>query len=170
MFGSFTRRLDRSNRARSRAAAAIRVPSGRLGSWVSTQIKHVRRAALLTAATTVAIMLASCGATESRPNAPGPASGSATATPAPSGADGADGAVTLNGAPQPVAAGLDAPWSVAFRDHTALVSERDTGRILELRDDGAARVVGTIPGAASGGEAGLLGIAVDDQGRTRPDR
>jgi glucose/arabinose dehydrogenase len=52
-----------------------------------------------------------------------------------------------------------------FRHGTALVSERDTGRVLELADDGATRVVGTIGGVASGGEAGLLGLAVDDQGR-----
>jgi hypothetical protein len=103
----------------------------------------------------VACVAVSCGTTESRPDPP-------SSTPAPSGR--AD-AVTLDGAPRTVTTDLQAPWSVVFRDDTALVSERDSGRILELLDDGSTRVVATIAGVASGGEAGLLGIAVDDRGR-----
>jgi glucose/arabinose dehydrogenase len=56
---------------------------------------------------------------------------------------------------------LEAPWSVAFlADGTALISERDTARILELRADGTTRVVGTVEWVAHGGEGGLLGLAV----------
>lgn len=55
--------------------------------------------------------------------------------------------------------GLDAPWSVAFHDATALVSERDSARILEI-GDGEPREVATIDGVVTGGEGGLLGIAV----------
>ncbi|WP_449408933.1 PQQ-dependent sugar dehydrogenase [Microbacterium maritypicum] len=58
--------------------------------------------------------------------------------------------------------GLDAPWSIAFHDGTALVSERDSARILELADDGGTREVAVIDGVAPGGEGGLLGLAVHD--------
>ena len=59
-----------------------------------------------------------------------------------------------------VATGLDTPWGIAFLpDGTALVSERDTTRILAITD-GKQREVGTITEAAPGGEAGLLGLAV----------
>jgi glucose/arabinose dehydrogenase len=125
-------------------------------------MKHFRRAAVITACISVSIVLAACGGTESQSNAPEPAPDPAPTTPAPSGRA---GAVTLTRAPRTVTSDLQAPWSVVFRDGTALVSERDSGRILELADDGAARVVGTIDGVAGTGEGGLLGLAVDVQGR-----
>src|SRR5690606_30272241 len=56
--------------------------------------------------------------------------------------------------------GLEAPWSIAFHRGTALVSERDSGRILELDENGTTRVIATIDGVAARGEGGLLGIAV----------
>jgi glucose/arabinose dehydrogenase len=58
-----------------------------------------------------------------------------------------------------VVTGLDAPWSVAFVGDTALVSERDSGRVLEVLDGGSTREVATID-AEHGGEGGLLGLAV----------
>lgn len=58
--------------------------------------------------------------------------------------------------------GLDAPWSVAFHGTTALVSERDSARILELDGAGGAREVAVIDGVAAAGEGGLLGITVHD--------
>lgn len=61
-----------------------------------------------------------------------------------------------------VAQDLEVPWSVAFHEGTALLSERDTTRIMELDDDGAAREVGMIEDADPRGEAGLLGIAIQD--------
>ncbi|WP_353808419.1 PQQ-dependent sugar dehydrogenase [Agromyces sp. SYSU T00194] len=70
------------------------------------------------------------------------------------------------GRPTDVVTGLAAPWSVAFlADGTPLVSERDSGRILELDAEGAAREVGVVAGIRSSGEAGLLGLAVDRAGR-----
>lgn len=57
---------------------------------------------------------------------------------------------------------LDAPWSVAFHDTTALVSERDSARILELDDAGGKREVAVVEGVTPGGEGGLLGIAVHE--------
>ncbi|RMB60287.1 PQQ-dependent sugar dehydrogenase [Tessaracoccus antarcticus] len=65
--------------------------------------------------------------------------------------------------PKDVTTGLTAPWSVAFVDGVALVSERDSGRILELGADGTAREVGVIGDVRAGGEGGLLGLAVDQQ-------
>ncbi|BDZ64961.1 PQQ-dependent sugar dehydrogenase [Agromyces mangrovi Wang et al. 2018] len=70
------------------------------------------------------------------------------------------------GEPVDLATGLAAPWSVAFlADGTPLVSERDTGRILELSETGEAREVGVIAGIRTDSEAGLLGLAVDEGDR-----
>ncbi len=49
---------------------------------------------------------------------------------------------------------------VPLTDHSILVSERDTGRVLEVSDAGEARVLGTVPGVVHTGEGGLLGLAV----------
>ncbi|POH57210.1 PQQ-dependent sugar dehydrogenase [Arthrobacter glacialis] len=60
-----------------------------------------------------------------------------------------------------VATGLDAPWSMALlADRSLLVSERDTGQIVEVSAQGATRDMGTIPGVVASGEGGLLGLAV----------
>lgn len=59
-----------------------------------------------------------------------------------------------------LASGLEAPWSIAFDGETALLSERDSGRIFELDGDGAQREVGAIAGVTPMGEGGLLGITV----------
>ncbi|MFJ4037271.1 PQQ-dependent sugar dehydrogenase [Microbacterium sp. NPDC090007] len=79
---------------------------------------------------------------------------------APSSGTAAEATPSL-GEPTPVVEGLTTPWSVAFADGTALVSQRDTGEILEVLDGGT-RVVGEIPSATPGGEGGLLGIAARD--------
>ncbi|BCW20519.1 oxidoreductase [Arthrobacter sp. NtRootA9] len=121
-----------------------------------------------------AILLAACTAT---PNPAPPASGSASApetprttpappSPAPSGTAGTapTAAATIAGNPQEVATRLEAPWSVVFRDGVPLVSERNSGRILELATDGSSRSIGTVEGVAARGEAGLLGLAVGSGG------
>lgn len=69
-----------------------------------------------------------------------------------------DGAVRRT--PTEIATGLRAPWSVVWRAGVALVSERDSGRILELRPDGSTRSIGTVTDVVHGGEGGLLGMAV----------
>lgn len=65
-------------------------------------------------------------------------------------------------APESFVEDLDAPWSIAFHDDVALVSERDSARVLEVTEDGEVHEVGVIDGVAPGGEGGLLGLAVND--------
>lgn len=69
------------------------------------------------------------------------------------------------GTPTTATTELEAPWSLAFRNDTPLLSERDSARILELAADGTARAIGIVPGVEGAGEGGLLGIALDEQGR-----
>ncbi|WP_052666930.1 PQQ-dependent sugar dehydrogenase [Nitriliruptor alkaliphilus] len=57
-----------------------------------------------------------------------------------------------------VATDLDAPWDVAWLGDRVLLTERDSGRLLELADDGSTREVRTFE-VDSTGEGGLLGIA-----------
>lgn len=57
-----------------------------------------------------------------------------------------------------VATGLDAPWDVAWLGERVLVTERDSGRLLELADDGSTSEVRTFEIDATS-EGGLLGIA-----------
>lgn len=57
---------------------------------------------------------------------------------------------------------LAAPWSIAFYEGAALISERDTARVLEISDDGDVREVAVIDGVEPRGEGGLLGIAVQE--------
>jgi glucose/arabinose dehydrogenase len=65
---------------------------------------------------------------------------------------------------QEVIGDLESPWGLTFRpDGSALVSERDTGRIVEIRD-GRATEVATVPGVRHRGEGGLLGIALSPDG------
>ena len=71
--------------------------------------------------------------------------------------------------PRTIATGLSVPWSIAFLPGgDALVSERDTARILRVTPGGRKRVVMRVPGVAPGGEGGLLGLAVSP--RYRRDR
>ncbi len=60
-----------------------------------------------------------------------------------------------------IAEGLAVPWGIGFLpDGSALVTERDTERVLLVPGDGTAKEVGTIDSAAPEGEGGLMGVAV----------
>jgi glucose/arabinose dehydrogenase len=105
-------------------------------------------------------LLSACG-DEAQPAAtPAPAS-SAPAPSGPASSAAARPTATPNlGAPQQMAGGIDVPWGLAFLPGgDALVSERNSGRILQV-SGGAAREVYRVPGVAAAGEGGLLGIAV----------
>src|SRR5262245_1589093 len=80
----------------------------------------------------------------------------------PSSTNGLPGAPNLS-APQTVATGLDVPWGLAFLpDGSALVAERDNGRILQIPVGGGdPREVYQVPGVEANGEGGLLGLEVD---------
>lgn len=59
-----------------------------------------------------------------------------------------------------VASGLDTPWGIAFLPTgSALVTERNSGRIVEITD-GEVREVGRVGETLAQGESGLLGVAV----------
>jgi glucose/arabinose dehydrogenase len=60
-----------------------------------------------------------------------------------------------------LATGLEAPWGIDFLPGgDALVTERDSGRVLRVAPDGRTTVVTTVEQAAPRGEGGLLGLAV----------
>lgn len=108
------------------------------------------------------LVLSACSSPDpgdSTPTSPAPSS-AAAASSDPS----ATGTPPDISAPETVVDNLAAPWSIAFAGDVALVSERDSGRILELSTSRPAqtREVGTVPGVAPAGEGGLLGLAVAD--------
>ena len=109
-----------------------------------------------------AMLLAGCTATPQVQPTPSPEPTPPTAAPTPT--DAAPAAVEPQGDPTTLTAGLTTPWSVAFLGDTALISERDTGNILELTGD-TTRVVGTIPDVVHAANPGSSGIAVDDRAR-----
>ena len=60
-----------------------------------------------------------------------------------------------------LATGLTIPWGLDFLpDRSALVTERDSARVLRVTGGGTQAVVGSVPGVQHGGEGGLLGLAV----------
>lgn len=125
-----------------------------------------RRAAVVTAALAGAALLATgCSSDGGSAQAP-PGSASASAgssAPASGGGDEpsapAKGTAEVTGT---VATGLTTPWGVAvLAEGDLLVASRDTGRVVRVAaDSGRTTQVGTVPGVSSGGEGGLLGLAV----------
>ncbi|MEV6981081.1 PQQ-dependent sugar dehydrogenase [Sphaerisporangium sp. NPDC051017] len=65
------------------------------------------------------------------------------------------------GTPRTLAANLAVPWAIAFLPGgDALVTERDSARLLRVTPSGRVSQVGVIEGVDPGGEGGLLGVAV----------
>ena len=70
-------------------------------------------------------------------------------------------APAVAGTPAVLASGLAVPWGVVFLPGgDALVSERDSHRLVRVTPDGTTTEVGTVPGVGGGGEGGLLGLAL----------
>jgi aldose sugar dehydrogenase len=142
------------------------------GVMTSSSTRLVRAAAV---ATTVGILLTGCGgagsAAKSGAGATSATSVSQQASPgatasSPTPALAAPKAAAASATVQRVLArNISVPWGIAFLPNgNALVSGRDTGRILRVSAAGGKKRIGTVPGVvsngSSGGEAGLLGLAV----------
>ena len=102
-------------------------------------------------------------ATASEPTAP-----TASPTPGATPSEEPNRGVEPAGDVEVLAEGLSIPWSVIpLEGGGALLSERDTARILELTAEGDVREVGRVAGVRPFGEGGLLGIALlEDSGDT----
>ena len=84
------------------------------------------------------------------------------ATPAPAQSAPAVGSLQPVGEPRVLARGLKAPWSIVRLGATdsTLISERDSGTVVERLPSGRLRDVGVVPAVVHAGEGGLLGLAV----------
>ncbi|MFP3466328.1 PQQ-dependent sugar dehydrogenase [Leifsonia sp. SIMBA_070] len=117
-----------------------------------------RRSGLL-ALTAAALVLTGCTAPAPHPTV----TRTPTSSPRPTGSAVAVPAIPWqpSGATTELETGLQAPWSVVhLPSGSALISERDSGTILERLPSGGVREVGTVPGVVHQGEGGLLGLAV----------
>ena len=74
-----------------------------------------------------------------------------------------DGDADTLPAPTVVAEELVVPWDIAFvNSDTALVSQRDSGQVIEVSGNGSKRVAGIIEDVHPEGETGLHGLAVHE--------
>jgi glucose/arabinose dehydrogenase len=115
------------------------------------------RTALL--AVLIVLLCASCGRTgqgsRNEGDEPKPIDAGKTEDTAGSGADRAKRVEVST-----LATNLDVPWSFAFLpDGDALITERDSGKLLRVSPSGDVREIQTLPEGGSG-EGGLLGVAV----------
>ncbi len=103
----------------------------------------------------LALLVSSCGALN------GEASENGDRTRAVESSAGNSGSGKTGGIEaETLATGLEAPWGVAFLPGgEALVTERDSGRLLRVSDTGDVKEVQRIPEGGSG-EGGLLGLAL----------
>jgi len=117
------------------------------------------RAALAMVAVVGLVAGCSDGGGDAQPSVSGPSPGQPSSTAR---------AVKLAVAGE-VATGIEVPWGLAFLpDKSALVSERDSGKVKRIASGGQVTEVGTVPGVDPSSEGGLLGLAVDPQYPTRP--
>lgn len=112
----------------------------------------------------LALALAGCGSgATSAPAAP-PVSPPTPAVAVPPGGAAA-AQVPVPRVVRTLARGIRVPWGITFLPSgAALVGSRDTGRVYRVRAEGGKHLVGRVRGVvsngSSGGEAGLLGLAV----------
>ncbi|GGT48730.1 PQQ-dependent sugar dehydrogenase [Actinomadura citrea] len=106
-----------------------------------------------------AALLAACSSS--------PSGGGAGRTPPPASSTPSGTASGGPGTPRTVTDDLEVPWAVAFLPGgDALVTERDTARLLRVTPSGRKAAAGTVPGVDAQGEGGLLGVAVSPSYRT----
>ncbi|MFP3396120.1 PQQ-dependent sugar dehydrogenase [Brevibacterium sp. SIMBA_078] len=133
---------------------------------MSAPAQHRTGRLLTGAAVSLAVVLSACSSDSDSGEADdrgGEESGTASASRGSGSSDaGSESSAPGADSPEVVATGLESPWSIAFHGQTMLVSERDSGRILEVSAGGDAREAGRIDDASASGEAGLHGLAVDD--------
>jgi len=121
--------------------------------------RHSALRPLAALAVSVVLALAGCsfGAPDETESGESPNLPTPSASPSAPGGSAEDDGVGV----QVLAKNLQVPWGLAFLpDGNALLTERDTRRILQVTPGGRVSPVQTITDAYSGGEGGLLGIAV----------
>lgn len=129
---------------------------------MATSLLRGRRVAALTAALGTVALVSGCtsssdGGTAATTSA---ASSTTAAPPDPTMSPPTTGSATA-GTAAVLASGLEVPWGVVFLpDGNALVSERDSHRLVRVTPDGATTEVGSVPDVGGGGEGGLLGLAL----------
>lgn len=125
----------------------------------------VTRSGRLALAAAGAALLTACSAEEpaAAPTVD-PVPSVSTAPTASAAASAVAGKPDLGADPETIATGIKVPWGLAFLpDGSALVAERQTGDIFQVRAGAAKKKVYTVPGVRAGGEGGLLGLAVRDK-------
>lgn len=119
--------------------------------------------------TTSAAPPASTAQSPTPPHSAGPASFSSAVEPSPSSGVGSASGIDQPAAPRvisTVASGLTTPWGLApLTDGSALVTERDTGKVLRITAGGRITDLGTVDGVRPSGEGGLLGIVAPSADR-----
>jgi len=126
------------------------------------KILRIRGSFAITVLATIllAFLCVACGQTDE-----GSGGGGNDIDPGPSGGGekdtaGSGGASVERVEVSALATNLEVPWSFAFLPGgDALVTERDSGRLLQVSSSGDVREVQTLPESGSG-EGGLLGVAV----------
>jgi glucose/arabinose dehydrogenase len=118
-------------------------------------VRAMRSPALLVMAVSAGLVCSACAA----------GAGPAPSTPAPASSTPARGGAVVPAArvekPSVLVQNLAVPWAIAFLpDGDALVTERDSARLLRVTPHGEVSTVGIVPGVDSYGEGGLLGVAV----------
>ena len=111
----------------------------------------------------LSIVVAACALAVTGCSQSGPAqAGGSTPPPLPSSSSGGTRAHTATlGTPHDLATGLSVPWAIAFLPGgDALVTERESARLIRVTPAGQVSTVGKIPAVSPAGEGGLLGVAV----------
>lgn len=110
----------------------------------------------------VSLLLAGCASVPGEVDEDSPPAPAATTPPSN---ENTAATVEPTGVATTLATGLTTPWSIVpLPTGSTLLSERDTGRVVERTADGDLRTVGVVDGVVPSGEGGLLGLAALDLG------